>query len=147
MLLQSPTIGRCCTYQRKSRYSKEEGPCIMTWNDLDHGVKTSTRVITLKQIKDLIEEICQSKEKYDSKCAIASLPRETMEQHMYSVLNQKFGLKNLVVEWVSALINGIRRYWKKDNDVAVFTMVSYEFSNSRFSEMSVTKSSGQSRNR
>jgi len=119
----------------------------MTWNDLDHGVKTSTRVITLKQIKDLIEEICQSKEKYDSKCAIASLPRETMEQHMYSVLNQKFGLKNLVVEWVSALINGIRRYWKKDNDVAVFTMVSYEFSNSRFSEMSVTKSSGQSRNR
>ena len=42
---------------------------------------------------------------------------------MYSFLNHKFGLKNLVIEWVSAITNGLRRYWKKDNEVAVFAMV------------------------
>lgn len=49
-----------------------------------------------------------------------------MEQHMFSYLNQKFGLRNLVIEWASAMINALRRYWNRDNDVAVFAMVNYQ---------------------
>jgi len=43
-----------------------------------------------------------------------------MEQHMYTYLNQKYGLKNLIIEWATAIINGIKRFSGDDNDVAVF---------------------------
>lgn len=55
--------------------------------------QTSVRALTLKQMKDVIEEIYASKAKYDQRCLEAKLPRETMEQHMYTYLNQKYGLK------------------------------------------------------
>lgn len=54
---------------------------------------TSVRALTLRQLKDMIEEIYTSKSKYDQKYTEAKLPRETMEQHMYTYLNQKYGLK------------------------------------------------------
>jgi len=54
---------------------------------------TAVRALTLKQMKDVIEEIYNSKAKYDQRCLEAKLPRETMEQHMYTYLNQKYGLK------------------------------------------------------
>ena len=41
----------------------------------------------------MIEEIYASKEKYDQKYFDTGKPRETMEEHMYTYLNQKFGLK------------------------------------------------------
>ena len=47
----------------------------------------------MKQLKDVIEEIFNSKTKYDQRCIESKLPRETMEQHMYTYLNQKYGLK------------------------------------------------------
>jgi hypothetical protein len=53
----------------------------------------STRVLTIKMLKDMINEIYQSKELYDRKCIENKMPKETMEQHMYSFLNQKYGLK------------------------------------------------------
>ena len=39
---------------------------------------------------------------------------------MYTYLNQRYGLKNLIIEWASAIINGIRRFSKQDHDVALF---------------------------
>jgi hypothetical protein len=54
---------------------------------------TGARVLTKKMMKDVIEEIYDSKTNFDKKCIEAKLPRETMEQHMYTFLNQKYGLK------------------------------------------------------
>jgi len=39
---------------------------------------------------------------------------------MYCFLNQKYGLKSLIIEWATAIINGIALYAKEDNDIAVF---------------------------
>ena len=39
---------------------------------------------------------------------------------MYTYLNQKYGLKNLIIEWAAAIINGIKTYLKEDHDVALF---------------------------
>ena len=50
------------------------------------------------------------------------IPFETLEQHMYSFLNNKYGLKSLVVEWAASIINGLKKY-SEDNDVAVFTKI------------------------
>jgi hypothetical protein len=78
------------------------------------------RNLSLKQLKELISEIYESKAKFDKKYAESKLPRETMEQHMYTFLNTKYGLKSLIIEWAGALINGIKRFNGEDNDVAVF---------------------------
>uniref|UniRef100_A0A7S4FEB3 EF-hand domain-containing protein n=1 Tax=Eutreptiella gymnastica TaxID=73025 RepID=A0A7S4FEB3_9EUGL len=80
----------------------------------------SVRSISLHALKDVIEEIYASKSKFDRKCSESQLPRETVEQHLYTYLNQKYGLKPLILEWAQAVIAGVRRYSSEDNDVAVF---------------------------
>ncbi|KAJ9457556.1 putative structural maintenance of chromosome (SMC) family protein [Diplonema papillatum] len=78
------------------------------------------RSLTAKQLKEIIEDIYTSKSKFDIKCLETHLPRETMEQHLYTYLNQKYGLKNLILDWAEAIINGVRKHSADDNDVAVF---------------------------
>lgn len=39
---------------------------------------------------------------------------------MYTYLNQKYGLKNLIIEWAAAIINGIKTYLREDHDVTLF---------------------------
>ena len=39
---------------------------------------------------------------------------------MYTYLNQRYGLKSLIIEWVAAIINGIKTYLREDHDVALF---------------------------
>ena len=83
-------------------------------------VPMNTRNLTLKQMKETIEEIYVSKQRNDKKYKEMKIPRETMEQHMYTFLNQKYGLKALIIEWASSLISGIKTYAYEDDDVAVF---------------------------
>ncbi|KAL9655108.1 hypothetical protein ABK040_008889 [Willaertia magna] len=80
----------------------------------------NTKALSLRQLKEIIEEIYISKQKFDEKCAETKLPKETLEQHLYTYLNQKYGLKNLILDWASAIIQGVKRYSREDNDVAVF---------------------------
>ena len=39
---------------------------------------------------------------------------------MYTYLNQRYGLKNLIIEWAAAIIAGIKKYSKDDHEVALF---------------------------
>ena len=70
-----------------------------------------------------IQNIYKSKIIYDQNCIELNKPLETMEQHMYYYLNQKFGLKSLTIEYASAIINGIREYAKKDMNIKLFGML------------------------
>jgi Ca2+-binding EF-hand superfamily protein len=86
-----------------------------------HRRKTGyKKVLSLKQLKEIIEGIYTSKTKYDERCKQNQLPRETMEQHMYTYLNQKYGLREIILEWATAIVQAVRRYAAGDNDVAVF---------------------------
>ena len=42
---------------------------------------------------------------------------------MYTYLNQKYGLKPLIVEWAAAIINGIKTYIREEHDVALFAKI------------------------
>lgn len=81
---------------------------------------TNVRIVTLKQLKDIINEIYENKEKHDEKWRRTKLPLETMEQFMFTFLNQKYGLKNLVIEWAASIVNGVKWYMKEDSDVSLF---------------------------
>jgi hypothetical protein len=45
---------------------------------------------------------------------------ETLEAHMYTYLNQKYGLKPMTVEWAMSIVNGIKKYGQDDAEVAAF---------------------------
>ena len=78
------------------------------------------KVLTIKMTKEIMNEIYNSKAAYDKKCYDNKLPRETMEQHMYTYLNQKYGLKNLIIEWASSIIYAIKIYSSMDNEINLF---------------------------
>jgi len=82
--------------------------------------KPGGRELSQRQLNDFINELYASKEKFDIKCREAKLPRETMEQHLYTYLNQKYGLKSLIIEWASAVMAAVKKFADQDNDVAVF---------------------------
>lgn len=46
-----------------------------------------------------------------------------MEQYMYTYLNQKYGLKNIIVEWAAAVINGLKTFLREDHDVTLFAKI------------------------
>lgn len=83
----------------------------------------SQKIIPLKQLKDTIGEIYSQKLKFDAKSRKSGLPIETMEQFMYTYLVQKYGLKSLIVEWATAIINAVRAYSREDHEVALFAKV------------------------
>jgi hypothetical protein len=47
------------------------------------------RQLSLKQLKEFMELLYASKVRHDRKCSEARLARETMEQHLYTFLNQR----------------------------------------------------------
>ena len=78
------------------------------------------QIISLKTLKDFMDELYASKANYDMKCMEFKLPKETLEEHMYTFLNKKYGLKKLIIAWARNIINGIKYYSKKDSFVLLF---------------------------
>ena len=61
------------------------------------------------QTIELMHEIMESKAREEEKEDWQN-NQQTLEQHMYSFFNKKYGLKNLTVEWAISLVNAIKTY-------------------------------------
>ena len=83
-------------------------------------LKTNKSPLSINVAKDLINEIYNCKENYDRVCFENKLPKETMEHYIYIFFYNKYGLKNLVIDWASGLINAIKIYSKRDCDINLF---------------------------
>ena len=95
----------------------------MPKNSFNKQITVSKKKLTREQINEIIQNIYKSKISYDQNCIDLNKPLETMEQHMYQYLNNKYGLKNLTIEYASAIITGIKEYSKKDMNIKVFGML------------------------
>ena len=95
----------------------------MPKNSFNKQIIVSKKKLTREQINEIIQNIYKSKISYDQNCIDLNKPLETMEQHMYQYLNNKYGLKNLTIEYASAIISGIKEYSKKDMNIKVFGML------------------------
>lgn len=42
---------------------------------------------------------------------------------MYTYLNQKYGLKTLIIEWASTIITGVKTYLRDDHDITLFAKI------------------------
>ena len=89
-------------------------------DDKNQYFRPKNKILSLKIVKDIISEIYTSKATFDKKCIESGKPRETLEQHMYTFLNQKYGLKNLIIEWASSIIYAIKTYSNEDAEVYLF---------------------------
>ena len=78
------------------------------------------RLFTKKMMKEVISSIYSSKIAFDKKCLLNKQAKQTMEEFMYTYLNQKYGLKNMVIEWAKNIINGIRNYSAEDTEISLF---------------------------
>ncbi len=51
--------------------------------------------------------------KQNKVCQESGVNMETMEEFMYTYLNQKYGLKSLTIEWAMGIVSGIKKYSPK----------------------------------
>ena len=79
-----------------------------------------SRVFTIKMMKEVITSMYSSKIAFDKKCIQNKQAKQTMEEFMYIYLNQKYGLKNMVIEWATNIINGIRTFSAEDTEISLF---------------------------
>ena len=79
--------------------------------------------LSLKALKEFINELYISKNNYNIKCEQFKLPKDTLEEHMYAFLNKKYGLKNIVIDWAKNIIQGIKKYSKIDSTVLLFAKI------------------------
>ena len=87
---------------------------------INNSCLTGNRIITNKMLKDIIYNIYNSKNIFNNKCLENKQPKETMEQYMYTFFNYKYGLKNMVIEWATNIINGIKTYSFIDSEICLF---------------------------
>ena len=80
----------------------------------------SKRDISIRQLLETINDIYNSKLESDKKLTQNKQQKLTMEQFLYHYLNNKYGLKNLVIEYASGIIQGIRDFSKKNSEVMLF---------------------------
>jgi hypothetical protein len=66
--------------------------------------------MSLKNLKEAINEVFEAKFKHDQRCLESASSLETMEQFLYTYLTKKYGLKQLVLQQASTLINSVRAY-------------------------------------
>lgn len=84
-----------------------------------HHNTPAPKLLTLNHLKTLLKDLIASKQEHDQKCQAAGLPLETLEQHLYTFLTTRFGLKSLVVEWAESVVAGISQFAADDHDVAL----------------------------
>ena len=107
-------------------YLKEKSINPFTHNNINSNLiltnlsLAGNRVFTLKMMKEVISNIYASKATFDKKCVINKQPKQTMEEYMYTYLNYKYGLKNMVIEWATNIINGIRTFSNEDTEISLF---------------------------
>jgi hypothetical protein len=46
-----------------------------------------------------------------------------MEEYLYNYLNNKYGLKNITINWVASIINGIKKFINQSNEIKLFLKI------------------------
>jgi hypothetical protein len=83
----------------------------------------SARPWTLKQLREVVEEIVAAKVANDARQARNKKPRETMREHVYTFLNHKFGVKAVIAEWAESIAAATERFSGVDCEMAVFDRI------------------------
>ena len=106
--------------KERNNFCKNMGNNAIKNINIDNILVSGNRIFTIKVLKDLIYNIYSSKTIFNNKCIENRQPKETMEEYLYTYLNYKYGLNNMVIEWATNIINGIKNYSNIDSEVCLF---------------------------
>lgn len=74
------------------------------------GSLTEGKFLPLKLLKDTIEQVYFSKSKSDGKNVPHSVWTETMNEHLFTFLKNKYGVKPLITENAATILRSIRKF-------------------------------------
>ena len=100
--------------------SKENNMIHTVNKNINYNIAFKNSPLSLNALKEFINELYISKDIYNQKCNQLKLPKETLEEYMYTFLTKKYGLKNIVINWAKNIIEGIKKYSKIDSTVLLF---------------------------
>lgn len=111
-----PRLKPCSSYSKNQKNSSANA-------DIFANLKIKSQKVSLKQLLNFINELYESKKTYDKKCVERRLPKETLEQYMYTYLNNKFGLRKLAIGYASGIVRSIREHACKSSEVCLFLKI------------------------
>ena len=79
--------------------------------------------LTLSQLINFTNELYEAKAKFDKRCTEKHSPKETLEQYMYTYLNNKLGLRKLTLNYATAIIKGIKKYHAQSSEILLFAKI------------------------
>ena len=82
--------------------------------------QSTFKVLNLKQLIEIINDIYLQKTKYDEKCMKNQMPKENLEKYLFTYLNQKYGLKPLISDWTKSILNGIQNFGNTEIEIEIF---------------------------
>lgn len=113
--------------EKAQKKQKNFGNDLLKWTNTKDFHQTLTNLkyksVSSKQLKEIIKDLYDSKKNYDKKISDQKQNLETLEQFMYYHLKYKYGLNNMVIEWVFAIIEGIKKFASSDAEIALFGLI------------------------
>ena len=86
-------------------------------------IYNSYRQLSQEGLLELINEIYKSKALSNKKNISIGKPLDTMEHHMYTFLQNKYGLKTIITDVASAIISSIKQHAKRNNEIRLFGLL------------------------
>jgi Ca2+-binding EF-hand superfamily protein len=106
--------------------SNEETKELIRWTNKKEEpqiARISPKVLSVIELKEIMDLVFENKYQFDQNCIDNNFARDSMEQYMFFFFKKKFGMNNLIVEWMYSIIEAIKKYSSTDSEVAFFGLV------------------------
>ena len=92
-------------------------------NDMILKEKMNPRIISLKNLLDIINQIYKLRSSRIEKQNQGVYNKGTLEQDFYAYLKSRYGLKNLIIEWSINILSSIQAYYGISGEVYLFALI------------------------
>ena len=92
-------------------------------NDVILKEKMNPRIISLKNLLDIINQIYKLRSSRIEKQNQGVYNKGTLEQDFYAYLKSRYGLKNLIIEWSINILSSIQAYYEISGEVYLFALI------------------------
>ena len=92
-------------------------------NDMILKEKMNPRIISLKNLLDIINQIYKLRSTRIEKQNQGVYNKGTLEQDFYAYLKSRYGLKNLIIEWSINILSSIQAYYEISGEVYLFALI------------------------
>ena len=92
-------------------------------NDMILKEKMNPRIISLKNLLDIINQIYKLRSSRIEKQNQGVYNKGTLELDFYAYLKSRYGLKNLIIEWSINILSSIQAYYEISGEVYLFALI------------------------